>query len=384
MAESMTWRRGGIGHWRRHVIPIAVWMGAIAVAGTLLARRAVTCEHVGVAIPEERTVAALTDGRIRLLAAEPFVHVKAGQTLAVLEDEQVRAALATAAAEAARLRLKVAAEQSRLAAEATEWELGCGAHARRYAVDLESNRLRACELRVTLEADGVQLEFLRLQRELMQKLCAEGAVAELRFKAADAECRALEERVAATASVLKQVQQDVEAARARQQDFAGRQGLPPNVETALEPLRAAITVQERRIDELAVAGALLVLKAPLDGRVSELLRGVGETVRVGETIATIVAERPVAVVVYATPAEVTQLEPGAGVQLELARGQWERRVVQSHVLAVGPTVEQLPQRLWRNLSVPEWGWPVRIAVPPTLDALCGETMGVAIESATNE
>lgn len=380
MAGSTTWQRRTLGNWRRQIIPVAVWLVAVGAAGTLLIRRSVTGELTGIAVPEQRAIAALADGRLRLLPVELFESVKEGQTLAVLEDDRIQAALATAAAEAARLRSEFVAAESRLTAEAAAQEADYVAQARRFAIDVENLRLREVELHVTLEADRARVEFLRLQRDLFGNLREQAAVSELRFKSAEADLAALERTISANQDVLSDVQQDLAQASRRQEEYARHHALPAELDKALDPLRAAITVQQRRIDELSAEQSLLILKCPLDGKVSQLLRGVGESIRTGEPILMIASTRPSAVMVYAAPSQLLRLGDGATVRLDLSRDGRDSKSVAAHVQAVGPTIEQLPARLWRNPSIPEWGWPVRISIPPAMDVLCGEMISVSAQS----
>ena len=64
--------------------------------------------------------------------------------------------------------------------------------------------------------------------------------------------------------------------------------------------------------------------------------------------------------------------------LEVTRQGGSRRVAKSRVVAIGPTVEQLPARLWQNPAVPEWGWPIKIAIAPELGTRIGELVGVRV------
>ncbi|NLX13260.1 MAG: hypothetical protein GXY44_06340 [Phycisphaerales bacterium] len=114
MARSITWKGWGIGNGRRRVLPILVWLIAAGASVWLLVYRAARTDLVGIANPERRDVAALTDGRLRLMPVALFDPVTAGQPLVVLEDDRLQAALATAAAEAARLRAELAAAEIRL------------------------------------------------------------------------------------------------------------------------------------------------------------------------------------------------------------------------------------------------------------------------------
>jgi len=377
VAGAMTWQRCGLGAWRRQIVPATVWIAAAGAAGLLLARRTAHCELTGLTVPEQRSVAALADGRVRLLPVDVLASVEEGQTLAVLEDERIEAALATASAETVRLRTEVAAAESRCLTEAAARQLDHFAQARGYAGDLEKLRLRESELRVALEGDRTRLDFLRVQCESYARLRGQGAVSELRAQSAQTDYAAAERKVTENAGALSQIREDLAEARRRQEEFTQARLLQPEVEKVLAPLRAAITVQERRVDELSARRALLVLRCPLDGQVSQVIRGVGESVRAGDPILTLVSSRPSAVVVYATPTQLPRLQSGSRVRLDWRQDGTGAKTIDSRVLAVGPVAEQLPARLWRSPSVPEWGWPVRIAIPAAMDVLGGEMVGVS-------
>jgi membrane fusion protein (multidrug efflux system) len=363
--------------WRRHFVPLLVWLLAIGVAGHLFARRASTCELTGVAHQEQCEVAPLTEGRVRLVTAELLEPVKAGQPVVVLEDDQMQAAVAIAAAEAARLRAELAAMENRLLAEVGAQNADQMTAARRYAIDVEHYRLRELELQADLGADRAKLDFLRLQMELLGKLREQRAVSQLKFKSAEADFTALDQRTGENEKALAEVRQDLEQARQRQDLYARSHAESRSLDKALGPFRAAVVVQERRIDELSLKRSLLILKSPLDGIVTQAWHRVGESVKNGEPILTIVAARPTSVIAYVTAAQVAGFQPGAGVRLEVVREGQPTQTAATRVAAAGPMVEKLPVQLWRNPSIPEWGWPVKIVLPQEMAVLCGEIIGVS-------
>ena len=54
----------------------------------------------------------------------------------------------------------------------------------------------------------------------------------------------------------------------------------------------------------------------------------------------------------------------------------EGTVSESVVLRIGPTVRQLPQRLWRNPRVPDYGRAVVIAAAPGMRLTPGEQVNI--------
>jgi len=379
MSKLDNWRNYGMSHWRRHLVPILVWLIAAGGAGWLFIHRAQRCELVGIAQGEQRQVAALTNGRLRIVPVQLFEQVKQGQPLAVFQDDKIQSELVTAAAAVVRLREELSAAENRLLTEAKLQETEQMAETGKLVIGVEKHRLRKLELQVVLEADRITLEFLRIQMELMGDLYEKRAVSEIQFRSAQTEHAALEKKIKENEKVLVQVKRDLEKVLERQEAFAWQHATPPALDKVLAPFRAALTVQERRVGELFLNRSMLVLTSPMDGVVSEVLRGVGEAIMAGEPILTVTVSQPSEVIVYATPAQVGKLGAGTAVRVQVTRPGSSKAQVQSKVIASSPTARQLPMQLWRNPSVAEWGWPVKIALPSELGVLCGELVGVQAE-----
>jgi len=378
MATTAKWQSYGLTRWRQQLVPIVVWLVASVGACWLFTQRAQRCELAGIAQGEQREVASVIDGRLLLVPVQRFEQVKQGQTLAVLEDGRIRAELATAAAQTVRLRAELAATEDRLVAEAQVQDAEQMAEARRFAIDLESTRLRALELIVELETDRITLEFLRFQAAWLGENYEKHAASQHELTSARSEFDAMKKKIEEKDSALAQVELDLQNAQRRQESFAQQHPASPALDKALQPLRAALIVQERRIDELALDRAMLVLSSPMDGVVSTVLRGAGETLLAGEPVLTVAAAQPSEVIAYATAAQAGRLEAGMPTELEVTREGSPRRMAESHVVAIGAAVEQLPVRLWQNPAVPEWGWPIKIAVAPELGTRLGELIGVRV------
>jgi len=55
-------------------------------------------------------------------------------------------------------------------------------------------------------------------------------------------------------------------------------------------------------------------------------------------------------------------------------------VAESLITAVGPTIQTLPQQLWRDPGVPEYGLPFLVAAAPSLELRPGETVVVRLRA----
>jgi hypothetical protein len=95
----------------------------------------------------------------------------------------------------------------------------------------------------------------------------------------------------------------------------------------------------------------------------------------GEPILTIAKKEPDNIVAYATERQVSRVRENTVVQL-IDRNRIPNLMVDSQVAYVGPTVEQMPARLWRNPNMPQWGRPVLVKIPPDLKLVPGAVVGI--------
>ena len=64
------------------------------------------------------------------------------------------------------------------------------------------------------------------------------------------------------------------------------------------------------------------------------------------------------------------------MRVELIKAGKPVRIAASQVVELGPSVELIPERLWVNPNVPEWGRPILIKIPPDLKLIPGELVGI--------
>ena len=380
----MNWRSYGLDCWKRHAASIFVWFAAIAGVVGLMERRTAQSDMPGLAQAEQRRVSAQKDGRLALVPVHLFESVHQGQTVAVLEDDRIKAALATAAAEAARLRAELRAAEASLASDAETLAADYVADERRFALNVEQARLEILELNVTLETDRIRRRRLQIELERLDGLQQNDAASHYEYEIAETNCAEIDRTIAENEKALAQLETDLTAAVERRDAFEKQHPTPAKVEELLRPYREAVSVQEARVAELNLDWALHVLHSPVDGIVGELLRGTGEAVLCGEPIVTVVAGRSSEVIAYAAESQAARITPGASVELQILRAGEKSQTAQSTVIGIGPTSVELPMRLWHNHEVPEWGWPVRIAASSELEMLTGEVVGVRLVSDARE
>ena len=116
------------------------------------------------------------------------------------------------------------------------------------------------------------------------------------------------------------------------------------------------------------------LKAPFDGVVSEILHRSSEAVLEGDPILMITQAGPSDILAYASEDQVNGIHEG--MEVELIKSSEPARIAHSRITYIGPVVEQLPVRLWRNPNFPQWGRPFLIEAPLEMELIAGEVVGI--------
>jgi len=377
---------------RIHLLPFVVWVGAIACVVVLFSHRSRRYEVIGIAQGPIHQLAATCDGRLKNVGVELFDEVKQGQVLAVidgvLDNERPRpeldAELAVLKAQMAQLAAESKVARAIYTAQVNNRVSGWTADLRPFATNVSDARLRVLELTAAVETDRLALRQLDLdiKRFVLEGRVDANDVAIYDLQKMRVQKSAVEQRIAGNGSLLEQANADLALAVEREQAFA--QGEPDAAgadQAAEDALNKQTEVLARQMDEVLVRLDSLTrresveLRAPFDGVVSLVQHTAGEAVLAGEPILTIAKKEPDNIVAYATERQVSRVRENTVVQL-IDRNSSPNLMVDSQVVYVGPTVEQMPARLWRNPNIPQWGRPVLVKIPPDLKLVPGEVVGV--------
>jgi hypothetical protein len=136
--------------------------------------------------------------------------------------------------------------------------------------------------------------------------------------------------------------------------------------------------------------ASLELKSPIDGVIipilgnsnevglhrpgENLLRRAGEVLRTGEPIFAVAQTEPCEIVAYVNESQLGRVRKGTAVKL--IKNTEPAQMAISQVTYVSPVLERMPERLWVSPTVPQWGRAVLIGVPPGLELVSGELVGI--------
>lgn len=377
---------------RYRVLPLLIFGAAVVMAAWLMGRHAGRSGNVvGIARGRVFQVSATYVGRIRSIPVRLSERVSKGQVVTLMDDSLLVAQISTISGEIERLRAEYEQERSILHADVANRRSGWVAEQRVFAGDVAQLKIKTMELRATLEEDRVLLKGLALEMTNTSRLVSDKALPEIELERARAAHGALAAKIRVSeGDLLKLLAAERKAAQDRTGSYARHTPLMPSQEIDLEHLRKAVRVQERLILELEAQRAETILKAPFDGIVIEvqpgagdavmrrpgegILRRVGEVVAPGEPILAIAEISPSEVIAYAGERQMNALHVGAVVEIKTrtqpAQMGWSRTV------AVTPTIERLPERLWANPQLPTWGRSFLVSIPQGMRLTPGELVWV--------
>lgn len=390
---------------RMHLLPVLVWLGAIVCVIGLFSRRAQRFEVIGIARGQVHQIAASCTGRLKSVPVILFEQVEVGQTLAVLDtvldneqllEADLKSQLATAMAEAEHLTAQLVPTQEALLADESDREINRAGQMRRFLVDVEQTRLQILGLKVQIASERIMLDDLAVEVKITEDLLKKEAVAPYELQKVMVQYDSLAKKVEENQRMLGQFEGDLKQAQQRLDEFIQHQMEHPSVDSALEIIRKEIRVQEELISGLLVQlGTLklrksLVLKSPFDGVVipiqgqanqtilrrpgEDVIRRAGEVIRIGDPILAVAEIKPSEIIAYVNENQLGLVQKKT--EVEIIKNRYPEQKARSEVMYIGPNIELMPERLWRNPNIPQWGRPIVIEIPERLELISGELVGI--------
>jgi multidrug resistance efflux pump len=389
---------------RLHLLPILVWLAALACVIGLFTRRSQRFEIVGMARSPVLHVSVNCQARLKTVPVKLFENVQKGQTVAVvdtvLDNEQPRLELQTQLdtilAEIEHLSAQMVPTQETLLADESDRAINRVARMRTFDTDIENARIQILSLRLQIEYDRIVLDDLAIEAKINRNLVEQKAIAPYEQEKAQVQYNALAKKIEENENLLVQAKSDLEKAQLRREEYVKSLPFNPSVDDALEVIRKQIAVQERLMDgvlaqlEALKARESLEIKAPIDGVVipiqqqanealmlrpgEKIIGRPGEVVTAGEPILAIAETRPSEIVAYIGERLLGQLQENMPV--EIIKDREPPQKASSQITQIGPTMELMPERMWLNPNIPQWGRPVLIEIPEGLELIPGEMIGI--------
>jgi HlyD family secretion protein len=275
---------GGVAAWRLFVASPALPPGVIAVSGRIEG--------------DDSAIAAKTSGRIREISVREGDQVRAGATVAVLDDEQIRAReqQAAAAVRQAEARVRVAEQQIAVLAEQlrqSELAVGQAKTDAQGRVSEAEGRLAAAEAQLA-QAEAAHAQA-RWDRQAFTQLYQRQLIAEQEVRRAEHNEQAQGALVAAARRQVEAARGSLTAAQANLVNPAMRSAQVAAVQGQIVQARADIIAAhadaERaraQLDEARANRKDLNVIAPFAGTVATRTAEPGEVVMAGTPIITLI------------------------------------------------------------------------------------------------
>lgn len=363
-----------VADFKQRRLPVLVWLVAASVCVVMLVGRGGRFDYIGLAQALSYEISAPATGQIESVLVDLYDEVDAGDALARLDDTELTARLERSLATIRQLSAELEAAKARTTAASAQGQADWATDLRRFQASEEERRLAALELRVAVESGEIEEERLKLDTGRAATLLEAGLIGQADYDTIRLQRDEVVQRNDDNHELLAQTEREHLAALARRQEF--ERGLPalPAEEPLLRPLREAINVESQRLEEISARRETLVLRSPVAGQVSQLLCRQGQTVVPGKPILTI-AERGVKeIVTFLAESDDRVVQRQGLVRVSSLRRPG--RMAESYVVRLGPTLEQLPPRLWRDPSIPSYGRAVVIAANPSLNLTPGELLRI--------
>jgi multidrug resistance efflux pump len=344
---------------RQRILPVVVFAAALGGVGLLWRDHTASRVLVGQAEPVLSNVSCYKPGVLAELNVNRFQRVKAGDPIGrvmVTEPRILASSLAVIQAEIESLRANmrpVSAQQHN-------------------AMDYDQLRLDWMKERTQLASARVNLELAGTEFHRTEELFKDKIVAERVFDQAKAARDRLQNEVENLTKMVDEGEKSIQMLQlTNSKDLSA---------VSVDPLRAAIAVQESKLHLTEAELSPITVTAPIDGIISTVFHRAGESVTPGQPIVAVATLNPVRIVGYLRP-PISE-EPKAGMKVEIRTRSLPRAVGEAHIIEVGTQLEAVPVTLLgaMKLANTELGLPVEISLPASIKIRAGELVDIVLLS----
>lgn len=366
------------------VLPVLVWCGAVLCVVGLFKHRSSQFEIVGIADAEVHDVGTNTRARLVSVNVQLFNKVSKGDLVAVvntvLDDERLDAQKAVIQAEIRHLDAQLNEIRSNYVALVFNQESEWWAERRAFTADVVAARARVVDVNAMVENDQATLKGMQEEIESFRIENGANFAADIslynKFKTMERNRDRLAKKIERDNGLLAKYIKELEEAKFREQiyiDYRPYAGTDAN--EAQRVINLAKDALKRQLDELEERQRNLVLTAPCDGFVSSIDSQIGEVGILPDfPILTITEEKPSSIIAYVNESLAGRFIPQ--IKVDIVKDTDPKQIGRSEITYIGPRLEQLPVRLWRDPTLPQWGRLIKIKIPTEMELIPGEMVGI--------
>lgn len=362
---------------------MVVWIAAVLAALHLHQRIRTSTVLTGFAEDQPVTIAHLEPGVVRDVHVKLHEQVSHGQILISLDDREERIELAAVEKDIERLRAQVNAEHARLSADNARATADVEDLARRFAIDREAAHIDYLSQLAVDARNRILLRWADVELEITRSLREQDNAAYREFNEIETEADSLRAELDKSTEVLAHKKAAFDEADRRWFRFAQRRDVATPFEPVLTPLRLAIDVRQRDLEDVVRRIDNHVLRAPIDGQVTALRAHAGDCIQTGNPLLMVSPAASNRVLAYLPEHMVLSARVGAPVSVDCASSVGGiRREYPGTVISVSATVVEAPPRYRQTPAYPVWGRPLVAVLEDDVHLIPGEA--VTIRLGTNE
>jgi multidrug resistance efflux pump len=373
--------RRGFRRFRRLVIaalPTVVWVSAIVAAVYLYQRTVAPGTVTGYAEDATVTLAHPEPGTVREVHVKLYDYVTRGQVLVSMDDREERILLASIEKDIERLRAEVTAEEARSRADNARAMADVEDLTRRFAIDREVAHIDYLSQLAQDAGDRILLRGLTVECEIVRDLYDQGTATFREYNDIQTQRDSLEATIAENVEVLAQKKKVFEESDRRWIQFVEHEAVVVSYEPVLTPLRLAIDVRERDLQEVVRRIDDHVLRSPVEGQVTGLPVHDGDRFQAGICLATVSPILTNRVVAYLPERTILSARVGAPVSVRcLAAGAGRQRQYTGTVISLSATVTESPLRYRPIPTYPFWGRGLVVSLDDQSPLIPGEAVAIA-------
>jgi len=342
---------------RQRWLPVVVFAAAVLGVAMLWREHTNSQVIVGQAEPVLSNVSCYKPGVVAELNVNRFQRVKKGDNIArvmVTEPKILASSLAVIEAEIESLRanMRPVAMQQHNAMDYDKLQL-----------DWMRERTQLATARVNLELAGT--DFHRTEELFKDKIVSERV-----YDQAKSARNRLQSEVDNLAKLVEDGEKNLQMLQLTNSKEISS--------ISIDPLHAAIAVQESKLHLTEAELSPITVQAPIDGIISTVFHRAGESVTAGQPIVSVATLNPVRIVGYLRPP--IGEEPRPGMTVEVRTRGLPRTVGSARIVEVGTQLEAVPATLLGavKLQNTELGLPVEISLPERVKIRAGELVDIVL------
>lgn len=274
---------------------------------------------------DDSAIAAKTTGRIREIMVREGDHVTAGQVIAILDDEQLKAREEQAQLAASQAELRITRAQQQIAVlreQENQSQLGIEQSRQDAQGRVRQAEAMIAQAEAQLAQAQANLQQAAYDKEKFERLLATGDVSERQAKQAATNYNAQLEIVKAQRKQVDSARGSLTAVKAglanpgiRTAQTAVIQKQIKQAETDIESARADAERAQAQLREAQANRADLSIKAPFDGTIATRVVEPGEVVSPGTTIVTLINPGQIYLRAFVTESDIGRVKLGQAARI---------------------------------------------------------------------